>query len=180
MDGDGKLCRHEIGPLSIHYTNAWTGYGLIVAGDKGMSYYVMRPGFDVLGYQYLHVPESRNYLTRGGKRFLLAEKSVRKPKDELRKLAALQTERVIEVGAGDPDADMFSHVVSMGPDISFTGPDPRLGGGQVLLVLEGSMVYEGSELGLRGAVAVTNVEGPVTVLSGADGLQFLHLQYALR
>ena len=180
MDGDGKLGRHEIAPISIHYTNAWTGYGPIVAGDRGMSYYVMRPGFDVMGSQYLHVPESRKYLTRGGKRFLLAENIVRKSKDELRKLAAVQTERVIDVGADDPDAGVFAHVVSMGPGVSFTGPDPRLGGGQVLLVLEGSMLYEGRELGLRGAVAVTNEEGPVTVLSGANGVQILHLQYALR
>ena len=42
------------------------------------------------------------------------------------------------------------------------------------------MLYEGRELGLRGAVAVTNEEGPVTVLSGANGVQILHLQYALR
>ena len=42
------------------------------------------------------------------------------------------------------------------------------------------MRHDGKELGLRGAVAVTNEEGAVTVRAGADGVQILFLQYPLR
>ena len=180
MDGEGRLGNHKIAPISIHYTNAWTGYGPIVAGDKGMSYYVVRPGLDVMGSQYLHTPEGRANLKKGGKRFLLAENLNVRSVDELRKLAAIETEKVIDLPAGDPDAGVFAHLVSIGPGTEFTGFDPRLGGGQVFLVLAGSMLHEGRELGLRGAIAVTNEESPVTVRAGAEGLQILYLQYSLR
>lgn len=180
MDGTGRLGNHKIAPISIHYTNAWTGYGPIVAGPKGMSYYVVRPGFDVLGSQYLHTPEGRANLKKGGKRFLLAENLNVRTTGQLSQLTAIETEKVIDLPATDPDAGVFAHLVSVGPGQSFTGSDPKLGGGQVLLVLAGSMQHEGKALGLRGAIAVTNVEGPVTVQAGAEGVQILHLQYARR
>jgi len=180
MDGNGRLGNHAIAPISIHYTNAWTGYGPIVAGEKGMSYYVMRPGFDSLGSQYVHVPESRQYIKRGPKRFLLAENISRKSKEDLRRLSGIEIERAIDVGAEDKDAGVFAHVVSIAPTSSFTGSDPRLGGGQVMLVLEGSLTYEGKQMGERAAIAITSEEDPVTVSSGAEGVQILYLQYALR
>src|ERR671918_331147 len=46
MDGGGKLGRHDVRPISVHYTNRYTGYGPIVAGPEGVTYYVLRPGFD--------------------------------------------------------------------------------------------------------------------------------------
>jgi len=180
IDGSGRLAKHAISPISIHYTNAWTGYGPIVAGEKGMSYYVMRPGLDVLGSQYIHVPESRQYIKRGRKRFLLAENIQRKTLDDLRKMTTIENDRVIDVAADDPDAGVFAHIISMGPNTTFTGTDPRLGGGQVLFIMEGSMTHDGKELGLRGAIAITNVESQVTVKAGADGVQIMYLQYARR
>lgn len=180
MDGEGNLGRHKIGPVSIHYTNAWTGYGPIVAGEKGMSYYVMRPGFDVLGSQYLHVPESRQYLKRGSKRFLLADNIEPRSADALRAQSGTEVESVIEVPQGDADAGVFARLVSMGPNSSFTGSDPGLGGGQVFLVLQGSLMHAGKELGLRGAIAITREEPAVTVTAGTGGVQILYLQYALR
>lgn len=180
MDGDGRLGNHAIAPISIHYTNAWTGYGPIVAGEKGMSYYVMRPGFDSLGSQYVHVAESRQYIKRGPKRFLLAEKVTRKSKEDLLGLTEIEVDRVIDVGADDKDAGVFAHVMSVGPGTSITGTNPRLGGGQVMLVLGGSLTYEGSHMGERAAIAITSEENAVTVKSNSEGAQILYLQYALR
>lgn len=180
MDGEGRLGNHKIKPVSLHYTNAWTGYGPIVAGAKGMSYYVVRPGFDVLGSQYLHTPEGRANMKKGGKRFMLAEDLKVKTVEQLRQLQATEVDKVIQVAADDPDAGVYAHLVSVAPGGDFTGSDPRQGGGQVFLVLAGSMHHEGKELGLRGAIAVTNEEGAVSVRAGADGVQILCLQYPLR
>jgi hypothetical protein len=180
IDGDGKLGHHAIEPISIHYSNGHTGYGPIVAGERGLSYYVLRPGFDVMGSQYLHLPEARKSLKPGGKRYFLAEGIKARPQAELRKLAAPEVRRVIGVKPGDPDAGIFAEILSMGPHAPYTGSDPRKGGGQVYLVLAGSLTHEGQTLSQRAAIAVTHDERPVTFASGADGVQAMVLQYPRR
>jgi hypothetical protein len=180
LDGEGRLASHAIAPVSIHYTNAYTGYGPIVAGKTGMAYYVMRPGLDVMGPQHLHLPEARRNLKPGKKRFMLTENVRVKSSGELRTLSAIETEHVIEVPAGDPDQGIFAHLVSIGPDRDYTGQDPALGGGQVMMVLQGSMRFNGEALGLRATIAVTREEKAITIHSGADGTQILYMQYPLR
>jgi hypothetical protein len=180
MDGYGRLGNHAISPIAVHYTNAWTGYGPIVAGEKGMSYYVLRPGLDVLGSQYMHVPESRQYMRNGPKRFLLAENIKCKSKDELLALKEVSIDRVIDLPADDKDAGVFAHVVSLGPHMTFTGADPRLSGGQMVVVIEGSVTYNGQDMRARSGIAITNDEDAVTVDSDEQGAQFLFLQYAKR
>ncbi len=181
MDGEGKLGRHPVAPISVHYTNAYTGYGPIVAGHHGLAYYVLRPGFDVMGSQYLHVPEARAKLKPGNKRFFLAENIEVKTAAELRGVAAPVVERLIGVdGEHDPDAGVFLDVVTMGPSMQYAGADPQSGGGQVFLVVQGGILHEGQTLGLRGSVAVTCDEAPLTLASGIDGLQMLAFQYPRR
>lgn len=180
MDGEGRLGSHAISPVSVHYTNAYTGYGPIVAGKDGMAYYVMRPGLDVLGAQHLHRPEARKNLKPGKKRFMLAENLRIRTTGELRQLAAMEIEQVIDVPDTDPDAGVFAHLISMGPDTVLTGHDPARGGGQVMMVLQGSMTHDGAHLGERGTLAITREEQAVSVRSGSDGVQILYLQYPLR
>lgn len=180
MDGEGKLGRHAIAPISIHYTNGYTGYGPIVAGKRGLSYYVLRPDFDAMGSQYLHVPESRKNLKRGSKRFFIAEGIRARSRQELRQLPAPQVERVIGVAQDDPDAGLFADIANLPPHTPYTGTDPSLGRGQVYIVLEGGLVHEDRNLGARAAIVVTADEPRVTFTSGADGLQMMILQYPRR
>lgn len=183
LDGSGKLGRHEVNPVSIHYTNRYTGYGPIVAGPSGVSYYVLRPEFDQLVTgQYLHVPELREKLKRqpGRKRSIIVDAVAVKTVDELLAITAPVSERVIGLEADKHDPGMFADVLSMGPHMSYTGPDPRTGGGQVFLVLQGSMHCDGTLYAVRSAVAVTADERALTVTSGESGLQALVLQYPRR
>jgi non-homologous end joining protein Ku len=71
-------------------------------------------------------------------------------------------------------------VLSMGPDMYYTGPDPQTGGGQVFLVLQGSMWCNDAAYCVRSALAVTREEKAVTLTSGETGLQALVLQYPRR
>src|SRR5690349_16177915 len=103
IDGTGRLGSHEIHPVSVHYTNSHTGYGPIEAGPQGVSYYVLRPSFDTLGSQYLHVPEARKNLKPGGKRFFLADGIEVESVAALRALTSVRSERVIGVDPGDPE-----------------------------------------------------------------------------
>jgi len=181
MDGEGKLGHHVIKPVSIHYTNKFTGYGPIQAGAQGMSYYVLRPSFDTLGSQYLHVPESRKHLTRGGKRFFLADGIVLRTPAELSALAAQEVQRVIGVDKpDDPEAGLFADIVCLGPNMRYAVADPATGGGQVVLVMAGGIAYRNEALGPRGAIAITHDEPALAFVAGAEGAQLMVLQYPRR
>lgn len=41
--GGGTIGRKPIEPLAVHYANAYTGYGPIVAGAEGLTYLTLRP-----------------------------------------------------------------------------------------------------------------------------------------
>jgi hypothetical protein len=183
LDGSGKLGRHEVHPISIHYTNRYTGYGPIVAGPSGVSYYVLRPEFDQLVTgQYLHVPELREKLKRqpGRRRSIIVDAVPVKTVAELENLSGIAAERVIDCEADQHDPGVFADVVSMGPNASYTAPDPKTGGGQVILVVQGSMSSSGVSYGVRSAIAVTRDENAVTFSAGDKGLQALVLQYPRR
>lgn len=183
LDGSGKLGRHDVRPISIHYTNRYTGYGPIVAGPSGVSYYVLRPEFDQLVTgQYLHVPELREKLKRqpGRKRSIIVEGVRVKTADELAQLTEQSIERVIDCDSDKHDPGVFADVLSLPRGASYTAPDPKNGGGQVILVLQGSMSSNGVSYGVRSAIAVTREEDAVTVEAGEGGLQALVLQYPRR
>ena len=44
--GGGKLGRHDIKPFTAHYAGQQTGYGPIIAGPEGISYFTLRPVTD--------------------------------------------------------------------------------------------------------------------------------------
>ena len=180
LDGAGRLGSHEINPVSLHYTNRYTGYGPIVAGPQGLAYYVLRPAFDPLGYgQYLHDPELRERAKRypGRKRAFMSDGLPVLEAEALASYAGVASERLFAVGDSEPDAGLFADMLTMGPGLSFTTPDPHTGGGQVVFVLAGSARYEGRTLERPSAIAVSRDEAPLTIVAGEGGLQALVLQY---
>lgn len=182
LEGDGRLGRHAIKPLSIHYTNRYTGYGPIVAGPSGVSYYVLRPEFDQLVTgQYLHVPALREKLKqqRGHKRAVMVDDVAVKALEDLSKITAPIIERVIDAEDAD-DRGTFADVLSLGPNMHYTAPDPAHGGGQVFLVLQGAMRCNGESYAMRSGVALTREEKALTLTAGERGLQALVLQYPQR
>ena len=180
MDDHGRLGHHSIAPISIHYTNSHTGYGPIVAGEKGFSYYVFRPDFAIGGSYYLHVPEARAHLKPGGKRVLMAEGVSLMPPEKLTQLITPQIKRLIGVKEGEPDAGVFVDEVNLGPAMEYRGPDPADGGGQVFLLVHGSITSGATTLSGRASLALTKDEPAATVKSGSQGAQLLIFQYPKR
>jgi hypothetical protein len=180
MDGAGKLGHHEVRPISIHYTNSYTGYGPIEAGAQGLSYYVLRPSFDTLGSQYLHVPEARQNLKPGGKRFFLADDISVETHEALRTLREPQVKHVIGVEPNDPEAGLFVDIVSLPPNAEYATCDPATGGGQVAIVIAGDIVFKGERLGLRSAIAATRDEPAIGFAAGGEGAQLMVMQYPKR
>jgi hypothetical protein len=183
MDGGGKLGRQDIRPISIHYTNRYTGYGPIVAGPAGVSYYVLRPEFDQLVTgQYLHVPEKRDALRqhKSHRRAEIVEGVTVKTTAELLQLTAPVSERVIDAEQDAHDPGLFAEVLCMGANMRYTGPDPANGGGQVFIVIHGSLRRVGAAFVARASIALTREEKALTFTSEDAGAQVLVLQYPRR
>lgn len=182
IEGEGRLGKHDVRPVSIHYTNRYTGYGPLIANNGGIQYFVLRPSFDVLGLgQYLHKRELRENLRAHGshKRALMADIDV-KSIDELEAVRGSSVRRLFGFGREDPDGGIFADVLELGANVKYAAPDPHEGGGQVVLVLQGSLVHNGDKMGVRSALAVTEEENAVSFSGGPAGLQALILQYPKR
>jgi hypothetical protein len=183
IEGQGNLGKHVVKPVSVHYTNSYTGYGPIVAAPEGIQYFVLRPSFDVLGFgQYLHKPELRDKLLThpARKRVMMADVEV-KSRADLERAHGASTTALFSVSEGEPDAGLSAHVLELGSGAAYTAPEPRTGGGQVILVLQGSLIYDSSRLEARAAIAVTSDEAkPISFSGGAGGAQALVLQYPRR
>jgi hypothetical protein len=183
MDGGGRLGRQKIKPISIHYTNRYTGYGPIVAGPAGVSYYVLRPEFDrLVTGQYLHVPEKREALRqhRSHRRADIVEGVKVKTTSELLQLTAPVSERVIDAEHDPHDPGLFADVLYLGANMTYTGSDPAAGGGQMFIVIHGSLRCNGAAFVARSSIALTREEQAVTLTSEDAGAQVLVLQYPRR
>jgi hypothetical protein len=180
IEGDGRLGHHDLTPVSLHYTNRYTGYGPIISGPRGLSYYVLRPSFDPLGLgQYLHHPELREKAKRypGRKRSFMKNAIALASPDALRERDVATSARLFGVDDDAPDAGTFADLVSLAPGAEYTAPDPATGGGQVLFVLAGGACYGNRTLAPPSAIALTREERAITVAAGDEGLQALVMQY---
>jgi len=180
LDGNGKLGSHILNPVSIHYTNRFTGYGPIVAGDQGVDYYVLRPIADPLGPgQYVFKPETREYLKlqKNQKRTFVVDGLEVLPETSLSELVNAEVKELFKVPDDAPDSGILAQELRMGPKQDFTCHDPQTGGGQVLFVLQGELLHEGTSIAPRGAVAATRGESAICFTSGAHGVQALLMQY---
>jgi hypothetical protein len=46
VQGGGRLGTHGVGTVAVHYTDAWSAYGPIVAADEGISWFTLRNTWD--------------------------------------------------------------------------------------------------------------------------------------
>jgi len=183
LDGGGRLGRQEIKPISIHYTNRYTGYGPIVAGEQGVSYYVLRPEYDTLVTgQYLHVPSMREKLKsqKTNRKAVTINEVALRSSEELLEIKGWHCDRVIDCVADPLDEGLFADVLCMGPHAEYRVSHPNLGGGQMIVLLKGSVCCSGEHYSGRSAMALTADESPVSLKTEDSGAQILVLQYPKR
>ena len=46
VQGGGSLGKHDIGTVAVHYTDAYSAYGPIVAAQEGVSWFTLRNAWD--------------------------------------------------------------------------------------------------------------------------------------
>ena len=167
VNGRGTVGMHDAGPVTVHFTGAYTAYGPIKAdAEQGIWYLTLRNGFDP-GARFMEKPENRAALRRIPGR--THRESVAGP------LPAASAPLETLLGP-DPDG-MGAWRYRIAPGAALTGPDPATGRGQYWVVVDGSMRRDGQDLPVRSCVFVEPHEAPFSATAGDDGLP--HCLWAL-
>jgi hypothetical protein len=166
VEGSGTFQRHDVGPINIHYTDAYATYGPIVAGDQGLSFFVLRPQ---LGKGAHYMPGSRDQLVRRGKRNLSATL-------DREALAASGTVTVLR------DADgLLADARVIAPGDVVTLPEVPAGSrGCYTIVLDGSCEVVGADVGTAGSYSMIHRgphDAPVALAAGPHGVTILNMQF---
>jgi hypothetical protein len=176
VQGGGRLGRHDIGTVAVHYTDAWSAYGPIVAAGEGVSWFTLRNTWDA-GAQYM--PTARSKLRAARARFQHRETTSAPlapwSEAELGRLSAV--EQVTEMATADGMASWRFRLPAAATGI---GPDPGNGGGQFWVVLAGTASCAGSALlPVESCVFVGPEDAALSMTAGPAGVELLCVQFPL-
>ena len=165
--GSGTLGPHAVGPGSVHYAGAFTGYGPLVAGSAGLSYFTIRAVYE-MGANFL--PAARDRLRRGPKRH--AQGPVHEPlaMDALR---GLESARRVQLIA--PQDGLEAYALQLPPFSRLEPIEPR-GSGQFQLVLAGGLETPQRRLQAWESRYLSADEDAGGCAAGASGVHLMVLQ----
>lgn len=169
--GSGTIGPHALGPVTVHYAGAYTGYGPIVAGAQGLSYFTIRSVFE---QGAMVLPEKRAMMRRGPKRQFHTAPIAPASGAEL---AGLRSALIDDVVSGQPDAVAVRRI-RVPPGGQSVGLDPSLGWGQFSMVLAGSLVHAGARLARWESLFASPDETAPLLLAGPEGADILCLRPA--
>ncbi|CAN7569813.1 MULTISPECIES: hypothetical protein [unclassified Variovorax] len=166
-EGSGTLGAHAVGPGSLHYAGAFTGYGPLVAGPAGLSYFTIRAVYET-GANFL--PAARDRLPRGPKRN--AHGPVHEPL-ALEALRGLASARRVPLIA--PQDGLEAYALQL-PPWSPLEPIEARGSGQFQLVLAGALETPQRRLQAWESRFLSPGEDAGGCAAGASGVHLLVLQ----
>jgi hypothetical protein len=176
VQGGGRLGTHDVGTVAVHYTDAWSAYGPIVAADDGISWFTLRNAWDS-GARYM--PTAREQLRAARIRNFQHREATAPPMPVASAAELVRTDRpscatVIEQA---PDG-MATWRYRLPPDGCLSGADPRAGGGQFWIVLSGSAaVGSAALLPPNSCIFVAPDDGTLAMMAGDGGAEVLCLQF---
>jgi hypothetical protein len=170
VSGDGILGRHPVSPLTVHFAGAHTGYGPIIPGSSGLSYFTFRASADETGAQYLPAASAR--MRKGLRRNLVAKHlPVSSP-------AGLVSRQQNEIDVGLEAEDGLSvQLLRIAPKSSLQLPDFSLGSGVSMLVAAGEVVFDGKHYCTWSCLYARQDETSPELVAGVDGAEVLFLRY---
>jgi hypothetical protein len=165
--GAGRLGRHEVAPFDVHYTDAYSPYGPIVAGAAGVAFLTLRPRRDA-GAQYM--PGSRGKMVRRAGRNVTHRVFL----DPIAVARLGDDAQSVELQAEHPDG--FA-VWLLRVGASATTSVPNGGGGQYVVVVSGSLETAEAPLAPLSCAFVRSGEGTIEVRAGVTGAELLVLRF---
>ena len=171
VQGSGTLGRHAIRPISVHYAGAYTGYGPLVAGPEGISYFTIRSVFESGAKTGLAD------MVRGPKRHCLSEPVPPFDAAALRSLPGVRTVDLIEL---QPDG-VAARMIRIPPGFTASaGLEPASGNGQFYVVAAGELIHGGKRLSQWEQIFVSGTEAQPLLTAGAAGAEVVCLQLAAK
>jgi hypothetical protein len=170
--GHGRIGRHEVGPLSVHYAAPQTAYGPVEAGPDGLSYLNFRLSGDT-GAWYLHKPGSRERMQRGLKREQVhGGPSNRLSADALASLTQTSVEALIE-----PRADgLAAYLLHIAPRQAHLLTTAIAHGGRFCAITRGAVEIADATMKSL-AVAFSSADEQLSLRAGDAGAEVLVLQF---
>jgi len=169
VGGDGTLGKHRVDGVAIHYAQAYSPYGPLCSGERGLSYFVLRNSWDPIA-QFM--PEKRALLKASGRRPRAAISATLDPAR-----APLGAD-VTCTPALEPASDgLAAWRIGAPAGTRFAGPDPASGGGQFWVVLAGSDRIGNDTLTPMSCAFISPDETPHAGEAGPAGLDVLVLQF---
>jgi hypothetical protein len=170
-----SIGRDTVHVVTAHYADHHTGYGPLVAGAQGLSYLTLRSKTDA-GLVYLKRPDVREQLQPSKKRHRVSSPVILSIDPVLQNRDAVTVESVMPEEPGDDG--MGVKVIRLGSGMSTVAPDPGEGGGQYLIVLNGSLHFEGRVYRPFSLVWVAATEAAPVLQAGEEGLELMVTRYA--
>lgn len=169
--GGGRLGRHGLMPLDIHYAGAYTPYGPIVADEQeGVVYFTLRPRRDPGA---LFLPAEREKLKPATKRFFMAEQD----EGVLQSSDLAETEAPSLTAVYGPDTTgAAAWRATLGPGQRLTPPKPS-GDGYFIVVAGGGWEHEGEILPQWSCAFAAQGETPLELRAGPGGLDAVIMQF---
>lgn len=169
VQGSGMFGRHPVREISVHYAGAYTGYGPIVAGPEGLSYFTIRSVYES-GAHFL--PEGKAKLRMGPKDQRYSEAIDPLDAEALARLAASEQRELLEDGGG-----VASRLLRLAPRAALRSAHSSPSNGQFLMVLAGTLRYQERELGRLEMLFVPPEDADaLQAVAGSGGAEVLVLQ----
>jgi hypothetical protein len=178
VQGSGRLGLHEIASVAVHYTDAFSAYGPIVAAEEGVSWFTLRNTWDP-GARYM--PEHRRQLraARAKHQHREATCGPLPPLDERARAALTAVDGVAVIAETADGLGTWRYTVPGGASV--TGPDPASGGGQFWLVSAGTAIVPGgAPLPAQSCAFVAPDDAAATLVAGPLGADLLCMQFPRR
>ncbi len=160
VEGNAKLGRFDLQVGSIHYTDAFTTYGPIIAADSGYAYFTLRPASTT---SYHKMPGAGKLLGEarpagsGRGRMLISE--IDEGDEAADGIAPLFVE----------DDGVGAYRLAGGPGEAMAFP-PGAQSGRFILILSGSAEIEGQSYGPKSCLWIDEDEKTKAAVAGAKGV----------
>ena len=178
VQGGGRLGTHDVGTVAVHYTDAWSAYGPIVAADDGIAWFTLRNAWDP-GARYM--PAAREQLRTARQQNFQHREATAAPMPVLSDADIARTQQLTCLPVIEQTADgMATWRYRLPPGATLAGPDPSEGGGQFWIVLSGTAAAANStQLPPNSCIFVAPDDGKLQLIAGATGAEALCLQFPL-
>lgn len=159
-EGSGRIGKHSLRPLVVHWTDAYTPYGPIVADPaEGLAFLTIRGKSSNGGAHYM--PQARHRLVRKAGRALTAEVELGRARN------------IIPL----TDDGVEASLLAIDPGDVVAPPASAANGGRFFIVMDGSLVHDQVQLDRYASLHVRPEDPAPELRAGSAGAQVLALQF---